>query len=332
MSQTGSHQRNLTIDCLRTIGLFLVVAAHCRIPESLYAFRQFDLVLLMLVSGMSYYLSSTHRESQPFKSFIIKRFNKLVLPVWLFLTFYFIVFYIAGERFSLETILSSFGLLSGIGYFWIFRVMFIASITNIPMSKAIGKFKLSSLIFICILVLAINDAVYYTVLPLIPNEIVREIYKIIITYTVGYGTISILGMQWINNSRKQNLLITFTFGVIYLVFGIILHFPNLQNFRHPPMLYFIAYGIMISGILYELFCIAGISNRRVTQIITWFSKNSMTVYIWHVFAINLGGYFISTEMNWIIYYLYVLVTAVLLTLAQQKIMQNFNRKEYKRIF
>jgi len=248
------------------------------------------------------------------------------------LTFYFIVFYIAGERFSLETILSSFGLLSGIGYFWIFRVMFIASITNIPMSKAIGKFKLSSLIFICILVLAINDAVYYTVLPLIPNEIVREIYKIIITYTVGYGTISILGMQWINNSRKQNLLITFTFGVIYLVFGIILHFPNLQNFRHPPMLYFIAYGIMISGILYELFCIAGISNRRVTQIITWFSKNSMTVYIWHVFAINLGGYFISTEMNWIIYYLYVLVTAVLLTLAQQKIMQNFNRKEYKRIF
>ena len=85
----NTHTRNVTIDILRIIGLFLVIAAHCEFPEWFYELREFDVVTLVAVSGMSFYASSG-RSNESYGNYVKKRFLRLVLPVWEFLVLFFV--------------------------------------------------------------------------------------------------------------------------------------------------------------------------------------------------------------------------------------------------
>ena len=107
-----TEKRDITIDLLRVIGLFLVIAAHCEFPEWFYEFREFDVVTLVAVSGMSFYVSS-NKKAESYPEYVKKRFLRLVLPVWEFLIVFFLVFALLGVTFRFREILESFLLLSG---------------------------------------------------------------------------------------------------------------------------------------------------------------------------------------------------------------------------
>ena len=86
-------ERDRSTDLLRTFGLLLVMLAHTAPPPLLFELRNFDIVLLVAVSGIAFSISRTPKRFWPYAS---ARFKRLILPVWLFLTVLFAAIWLTG--------------------------------------------------------------------------------------------------------------------------------------------------------------------------------------------------------------------------------------------
>lgn len=273
-------KRNTKVDLLRVIGLFLVIAAHCEFPQWFFLFREFDIVLLMFVSGISFSLSLERHETD-YRTYVIKRFRKLVFPVWVFLVFFFAGFFLLGRRFSVREILESFALLAGgILFIWVYRVFFTTALLNPFMKRISGKFSIKALVPLTAIVFLLNDLLSGAVNRIAGGGIAR-VFQYAVTYTVSYAMISFAGMLADRMNRREQISSAGMWLIVFLISGVILHFPEFTDFRHPPELYFVSYGLLISTVLYFLagkIHLAEASER----IIVWLSKNTMTIYMWHI--------------------------------------------------
>lgn len=131
--------RDTKIDLLRFIGLALIILCHAAPPRVIGSLRQFDVPLMVLISGVSFSMSY---KATPYGKYVFKRFKRLILPVWIFLAIYIpgedIMRLVSGkELISLEMVLSSFALIEGISYVWIFRVYFFMALISPLLIKAL---------------------------------------------------------------------------------------------------------------------------------------------------------------------------------------------------
>lgn len=306
----SNDSRNYTIDILRIIGLLLVISAHCGFPSTYFEVREFDVAMLMFVAGASFAITYK-KNDQNYWDYVIKRFKKLILSVWLFLTCYFIFFGLClGEKFTIETILKSYSLLSGIGFVWIFRVMFSTALLNPLLYKATDRLKIYQSFLFSIGIILLNDLVYYLCILKIGNETIQDILRTLVTYTISYGAISLLGILWMKMNRKQRVISTLSFLAIFLSCGYFIQFPSLQNFKYPPMLYYISYGILWSDFLYlafeKLTMKAWLSN-----IILWLSRHTMSIYLCHIVIMAILNRF-ALNLSYIEYYFIVVSLSILL--------------------
>lgn len=79
--------RDISIDILRCIALIGIVVIHCE-PESLWLrqIRNFDVPLMVFLSGVSYTLSIKDENTLidgGYLKYVIKRFKRLILPTWI---------------------------------------------------------------------------------------------------------------------------------------------------------------------------------------------------------------------------------------------------------
>jgi len=79
--------RDHTIDYLRAIGLYAIILAHIASPWALHQLRNFDVPLMVFISGISFSLSKT--SSGPYLKYAWSRIKRLLFPVWIFLTLFF---------------------------------------------------------------------------------------------------------------------------------------------------------------------------------------------------------------------------------------------------
>ena len=102
---TNQVSRNYNYDFLKFVGISCVILAHTGVHGLIFQLRNFDVPLLVLLSGISFAeYSSTNFQS--YKEYILKRFIRLVVPTWIFLAFYNIaIFLLFNERPILKTIL-----------------------------------------------------------------------------------------------------------------------------------------------------------------------------------------------------------------------------------
>lgn len=116
--------RNQSIDLLRFVGLSLIILAHVQPPELLFQLRVFDVPLMLFVSGLAF----SGRKPDFSARFFAKRAERLVIPVYIFLTVYFIGVFIAriaGIDFGVRShhIIGSYLLMDGIGFVWIIMII-----------------------------------------------------------------------------------------------------------------------------------------------------------------------------------------------------------------
>ncbi|MEG2251361.1 MAG: acyltransferase family protein [Bacilli bacterium] len=131
--------RDIKIDFIRFIGISLIILAHVSPPNWLFQFRNFDVPLMVVLSGYLYSMKSK-KSNQLNLQYIIKRFKRLVIPVWIFLTILFLGILVYQPRIlTLKLLITSFGLYSGIGYVWIIRVYLIIALFGESVSNFINK-------------------------------------------------------------------------------------------------------------------------------------------------------------------------------------------------
>lgn len=127
-------KRELSIDILRVIGIFLIILAHVNPPNFLFQLRNFDVTLMVVISAISFVMSNKEiRNKKEYFDYVKKRFKRLIIPTWIFFTLFFVVYFLVSLIFGIEfpfdfgTVISAYTLFYGVGYTWIIGILFVCA-------------------------------------------------------------------------------------------------------------------------------------------------------------------------------------------------------------
>ena len=131
-----SNFRDSSIDFLRTLGLFLVTLVHVNTLYSVSLFAYFGVPLMVFVSALCVKSSDTVFSLKK----LGRRITRLLFPLWIFQTLYWIVFY-KLEMPTFYTIIQSYALIGVTPYTWIIRIFFILACLSPVFVRTVQKCK-----------------------------------------------------------------------------------------------------------------------------------------------------------------------------------------------
>lgn len=308
MKKTKHIDRNTNLDLIRFIGVLLIMIAHSNPPDWLFQLRNFGTPFLILGSALTYAYIYKDRAIIN-KTFFKKRLKRLVLPLWIFLSFFFLFFEIISPLtdkstpFRSQQIKDSYYMYNGIGFVWIFKVYIILALIT-PISLKISKSTLSNKkyftsIIITYLVYEIGMQLFFDLIPTRKIEFITQYFLIIIPYSVIY----LYGLRLHLIKRKDlyiNILISLFIFISLAIskYNINNEFVPTQEYKYPPTLYYLSYAFFCMNLIYLLITRSTIStNLKTKQIITWLSTYSLWIYLWHILAHYIWVIYIINDNN-----------------------------------
>ncbi len=309
MKTSGSQlvvTRNISLDLFRLFGISIIMIAHANPPAWLFQLRNFGTPLLIVASALTYAEVYSNRYLATAK-FYKKRMFKLIIPAWVFLSFFFLFWLTASNILSKEypftiiTILSSYSFLTGIGFLWIFKVYIILALMT-PLALKFSQSSYSnSRYFITLIIayiiyeLAIHYGNVYT-----SNNNPQSLLNTVVLIIVPYGILYLYGMRLHTFSNNKVMAIAVTSLLLFLFIGWQKHqtlgeFIPTQHFKYPPSAYYLSYALFALNCCY-LFCRnIKINNIKFSQTVLWLSSNALWIYLWHVMAYYLWHFTISSN-------------------------------------
>ena len=334
----GGGQRAAYIDVMRFVGLSLIILAHVAPPETLLHLRSFDVPMMLFVSGLAYAGKSPTYSI----GFLTRRFLRLVVPVYLFLTFYFLaaaaLYATLGIDFGIRAhhVIGSYLLMDGIGYVWVIRVFLIVSLLT-PFLLAINR-KVTSHTLLAILLLA---AVAATTCAIRANFLTQSILvREFLYYAIGYGAMFLLGVRaaTATPSARAILAIVILIALVTTAFAHNLDtFVCFNNFKYPPQLSFLLYGALMS--LLTMFIAKAATPQSISDstqsptipptqsprsraftlanpLTLFIGANTIWIYLWHIPLIQLTG---RLSLHFLLRYIIVYTLATLICYLQCRI-------------
>lgn len=307
----SGKQRDLVIDFLRTIGILLIFLAHTDCPFILKQFRIFDVILLVSISGYVY-----TDQFKNFKRYLRKRIKRLILPVWFFLTFFFISLFlmrlivkIPDEIVSLKNILLSYFCWSGIGFVWIIRIYIVVAILGPILLK---KIQLPGLILYYFLIeIIIKTVLSYNDTVTMRNFLTMFPYVIIFCYGYFIKTKQI-------PIKVISVILSMMVAIFYLKYGVV----DISDYKYPPERIYIWYGILMTNVLFMVGKKIRFEklNLKVRKLIEYIGSSSMWFYLLHILVYYVI-YMLKKRIyiNWIIEYSMLVFISFILLVIKDKI-------------
>ena len=287
--------RDTRIDILRAIAIIGIIIAHSEPNGIIIQLRNFDVVLMVLLLGTSFYLSNSNKNIY-YPTYLIKRFKRLIVPTWIFLTIFFVLFYLislavkTSYYFIIQDIVKSYTMINGIGYVWIMSVFFLIALISPLLLKLNLKVKSNNYYFIVLFLIYI----VYVFLQLMNESLngpIRVLFEHFVLYGIGYGLIAAFGMRLKFLSSKEIYLWIVIFLTIFLSFMSYYNFSPTQNYKYPPQLYYISYGMFVSLLLYVTLNIKLVHTLFNNKFIMFIAQHSIWLYFWHIIFIYLLKFF-----------------------------------------
>lgn len=316
--------RIIYIDYLKTFGLLLVILAHVNCPPWLMQLRNFDVPMLVFISG---YLANKSYRIGSYKEYYKKRFLRLVIPTWIFLIFFYIIQALTYNIPAWNDILRGFLFQKDanmVGMVWVIWVYLVCSFL-IPIYKKIGYDKRHILIWIIFLV--INEFICkYTNIS--ENKYMYMSFMTIIPW----GGITYLGFYYDKIDIKTKKSILFCSGITFVLYGLFLYlennfFVNTNLFKYPARIYYLSYSIFCLIIIWKL--IKKI-NIKECKIIEFISKSTLWIYLWHILLLYIVKKIITNDNLWVIQYILIIILSVAITYIQNIIINKLiDKYEYR---
>ncbi|MBW4518918.1 MAG: acyltransferase [Scytolyngbya sp. HA4215-MV1] len=305
--------RDIRFDILKVIGLLCIILAHSDPPIVIDQLRNFDVPLMVIISGTLFYLTTGNKQFFLW-DYLRKRVPRLVAPVWLFLAFFFTAIYLlcqaTGQTYpylsdaSSNPILSSFLFRGGLGYVYIIRVFLITAILSPLILKLYRSLKRESYF---LGVLAISYIAYEIALKLLGDGGLSPPWfaifvKQYLMLCVPYGCLVGLGM--VLTRLSQQFLSTIVLASFTIFLAMFAHFfwlakqlgkpaaelVQTQIYKYPPTIYYLSYAIFASLLLYLVidYCMKRYGSRVMehkswVDNLVFVSASSLWVYLWHIF-------------------------------------------------
>lgn len=316
--------RDHRIDILRFIGLAMIILAHVGPPRLIFEIRNFDVPLMVLVSGMSFELS--HKPGEPYGAYVWKRIKRLVFPVWIFLSGYFMVLLAIdpdSPELNGEAILTSYGLIGGIGYVWIIRVFLLVALVS-PLLYALHRKIRSTTAYLLTLAggLALYDTCRYLTLPYIQSGPLEGM-SLVSHYLIPYSLVFMAGLRLQSLSKGKAWAFALISLVATLVIGYALYklngrFISTQEQKYPPSAYYIAYAMFMAGSLWLISpAIESLLEKaKVKSAFLFVAQNSIWIYLWHIPMVK------AIHLHFLPKYFIIFLAATAATYAQVWLVQH----------
>lgn len=281
------QKRDPSIDIMRFLGLVLIMAAHMDLPATnvFFQIRTFDVPMMVFISGLAF----AGKDTGNWLRFIGKRTARLLIPVYLFLTVFFLLHWACaalgwGTAIPREKIIGSYllRLRPSINFVWIFRVFLIVMLLTPLLSKLAKSIKgwwPAVLVFA-----AMVAAQYFLVAWLKPLKAGWFVDDWVL-YVLGYGSLFFLGLRMRNAEPKEwiSYLAVIAAAFIPLAFKVAADkgsWLNMQAFKYPPGAYFVLWGAFAS-------CIIWLTRRWWTPVLNrapvlFIGQNTIWIYLWHI--------------------------------------------------
>lgn len=316
------YKRDNSIDILRFLGLSCIILAHIAPPNTLFQLRTFDVPLMVFISGLAY----AGRSIGSYVDFFKRRLLRLIVPVYIFLCFYFILTFIFAQlgiiqQISLSKIVGSFLLLSSpsIGYIWVIRVFLIIMLLT-PLLVHIDKRIKSNLHFMClVVVLFVAQLAVTQAIPPPPSVIVKLAGNYI--FYLGYSIPFLIGLRLKNIAKSSQWLYILVFAVAFVYMAIYLYLTKgewlvMQSYKYPPQLYFLLWGTLVSSFLWA-------TKEWWQKLFEWRSilfiaQNTIWIYLWHIPLVTLANKFLA-DAGWLTRFIVVYGLALLLVYIQSRL-------------
>jgi len=337
ISRLYSNSRNINFDSLRTIGLICIILAHTSPPDILFQIRNFDVPLMVIVSGAVFGISASNKQLS-YGNYVKKRIFRLVAPTWFFLFFFFTLIYlftlISGRMypFSQKTIVSSFALISGIGYVWVIRVFILVALIAPFLSELNEKIDRDIEYFIILLTIYFFYELIYFFYRGTEIYVLDLIIKYFLFYLLPYGCLFGFGLRLPNLDNKSIFLLTIISLVVFMVETILnysTHFVPTQQYKYPPRVYYLSYSLFALLSLYLLLnnTAPKIFNNSIHSFV---SSSSIWIYLWHILFIYIWDFSIFFRPIWtnsfIIKFTIVLFLAIAATYLHKTLAKIFIQK------
>lgn len=314
--------RDVRLDGLRVIGLLAIILAHVNPPAWLFQLRNFDVPLMVLVSAISFSISSGIHK--PYGSYVLSRVRRLLLPTWIFLTIYFLSIFFIGHPISQNTIISSYALLDGIGYVWIFRVFLLVALVLPILLKLFRNLETTSnfLYMLGIIYVAYESMYRLAVYFHIEKNFLLEN---ILFYLLPYGFVAGLGIVIPKLKRNYVKWLLFGFLIIFLALAALQFHGTViptQAFKYPPRLYYLSYALFVGLLLYQVGNMGIFRKVFNTKILLFISSSSLWIYLWQILFLALT----TGIENWLVRYIVIVAGAVAVTYIQKYVIANVTRK------
>lgn len=300
------QKRELRFDILRIIATIGVILAHVDPPKWISQLRNFDVPLIIIVSGAVFSLSSG--TSLSYTDYLKKRVLRIVIPVWLFFTMYFAFSILFAKAtgvpvpFSTQTMFMtylfqiSFG---GIVYVWLLYVFLIMALL-MPLIYRIHRrytnhqtylLGIVSCFFLYLLLLWGRQHFLGTLSPETLSFIDFDILLII-----PYACLAAFGLRLPFLPQKTVQYIGVSSLLIFVVLAAWHHhfqFPQhwgqfvwTQKFKYPPQPYFLSYALTLSIAAYLLVSRLASPRPSVRFFLETASRATLWVYLWHIFYLS----------------------------------------------
>lgn len=280
--------RDHRIDIMRAIGLLMIILAHSSPPALVFQLRNFDVPLMVVVSGLSFV--SSHRP-EPFGSYVWKRIKRLAMPVWLFLLLFFFGCAVLHEPYSLpsaKTIVGTFLFQSGIGYVWIIRVfLMVALMAPLLMRWQIHNAPLRRFLFIVVSMYLVFEGLLAGATQLHAQE--QFLLKNFVFLALPYALVFLLGMRLAGQSSRQALHWSAASLVLWVACALALASVNgswvpTQEHKYPPRLYYLSYALSVTFLLWAVMGrIQSLLERaHAMRAALFLGQNSIWIYLWHI--------------------------------------------------
>lgn len=282
------------------------MVAHADPPVWLFELRNFGTPLLIIGSAVTYSFIYREKPLTNRKAFFIKRLKRLIIPAWIFLTFFFLAFWAAsmllGKEFpfSRGAIVNSYNFYNGIGFVWIFKVyMILALLTPLGLRLSKTASIKNRTYFISIICLFFSYQIllhlFFDRIPMEYREVVSNTFLLLIPYAALY--LYGLRLHLIKERTLQVIILVSLVVYGYLAVTKYLDtgaYVSTQDYKYPPQLYYLSYAFFFINLIYYLISkYLAIKNERLIIGIVWLSSNSLWIYLWHIMAFYLWITFIN---------------------------------------
>lgn len=342
-----AKERDIQIDILRCIGLLLVILAHVPISETVKSIRSFDVMLLVMIAGISFVKSGKNKKDFDYKRYLIGRVKRLCVPAWITLAIIFGLAavlclavhreYLYSVRQMIESVFFIGGMNGGIGNVWIVRIYMLMAFMT-PIFIIIDR-KIKNdwnLIGLFIAMLSINEIIVKGgyVEGTFRGAFIENIISSVLCYSVGF-------LMGIRIAEEKNLSclkkVLFVFVPLLLMVQIILikngigFSPN--SYKYPPQLYYSLYGIVGSLLLYLICSRINVSRGDLRKTIVWLSQKSFDMYLAHTIVLKLlswGDVYIRNIFVFkigILYYIFVLLVSIIMVDIKDCVIARYERSK-----